>query len=159
MTNHLLRRGSRYYIRRKVPIDLQAHYGRREIVKALGTSDPTEARQRVREESVQLDREFAALRSPPPSAPQVVEVKEYIADPRTSESVPTGRTVKLNPVRPAPYDLATCDGERVAVLWPVGADDRHHKQRLKHARAFANGVLVARAVAPQTIPPPCCCTA
>ncbi|MGY6237071.1 DUF6538 domain-containing protein (plasmid) [Burkholderia ambifaria] len=64
MTNHLLRRGSRYYMRRKVPTDLQAHYnGRKEIVKALGTADPAEARRKVREESYRLDCEFEAIRA------------------------------------------------------------------------------------------------
>lgn len=58
MTNHLLKRGSRYYIRRKIPQDLIAHYGRKEFVKALGTSDYAEACRRVREESVALDREY-----------------------------------------------------------------------------------------------------
>ncbi|KVF78907.1 hypothetical protein WS75_06425 [Burkholderia sp. FL-7-2-10-S1-D7] len=63
MTNHLLRRGSRYYVRRKVPADLVEHLQRREIVRALGTSDPAEARRIVREASVQIDQEFDAARS------------------------------------------------------------------------------------------------
>lgn len=45
---HLTKRGSRYSIRRKVPVDLQGHYGRSEIVKALGTSDRREAEQLCR---------------------------------------------------------------------------------------------------------------
>ncbi|KVT23001.1 site-specific integrase [Burkholderia ubonensis] len=70
MTNHLLRRGSRYYLRRKVPTDLLAHYnGRKEIVKALGTSIPAVAREKVREESYRLDCEFKALRAGQPAAP------------------------------------------------------------------------------------------
>ncbi|WP_025597982.1 site-specific integrase [Burkholderia sp. WSM2230] len=78
MTNHLLKRGSRYYIRRKIPLDLQAKYqGRKEIVKALGTSDPLEARKLVREESVRLDREFDRVRqesfSPVPPAEPVYD--------------------------------------------------------------------------------------
>ncbi|MDN7994751.1 site-specific integrase [Burkholderia orbicola] len=63
MTNHLLRRGSRYYIRRKVPADLQDHYQRKEIVKALGTDKPADARVLVRKESSLLDEEFAAVRA------------------------------------------------------------------------------------------------
>ncbi|MDN7932038.1 site-specific integrase [Burkholderia metallica] len=63
MTNHLLRRGSRYYIRRKVPADLQDHYQRKEIVKALGTDKPADARVLVRKESSRLDEEFAAVRA------------------------------------------------------------------------------------------------
>ncbi|OTP69392.1 site-specific integrase [Caballeronia sordidicola] len=56
--NHLVRRGGRYSIRRKIPADLKAVYGRAEIVKALGTSDPDEAAKRCRVESVRLDQEF-----------------------------------------------------------------------------------------------------
>jgi hypothetical protein len=69
MTNHLVRRGGRYSIRRKIPADLKTAYGRVEIVRALGTSDPTEARRLCRIESVRLDEEFdakrAAIKSPP----------------------------------------------------------------------------------------------
>jgi hypothetical protein len=70
MTNHLVKRGSRYSIRRKIPADLQAHYERKEIVRALGTSDPAEARTRCREESVKLDKEFEAVRQALKSAGQ-----------------------------------------------------------------------------------------
>ncbi|AJY41781.1 site-specific integrase [Burkholderia humptydooensis] len=146
MTNHLLKRGTRYYIRRKIPLDLISHYrGRKEIVKALGTSEPAKARERVREESYRLDQEFAALRQPTGDVPQTVELRELILDPVTSESVPTGRTAKVDPRRPGSYVICDCDGEQVAVLWPKDADDAYHKQRLKHARTFAHGVLIARA--------------
>ena len=38
----LIRRNGRYYLRRVIPLDLQAHFGRREITKALVTSVPAE---------------------------------------------------------------------------------------------------------------------
>jgi integrase len=63
MTNHLLKRGATYSIRRKVPADLVDHLKRREIVRSLGTKDPAEARRRVREASVQIDREFDEARA------------------------------------------------------------------------------------------------
>ncbi|MGA7779951.1 MAG: DUF6538 domain-containing protein [Paraburkholderia sp.] len=79
MTNHLSKRGSRYYFRRKIPLDLQAHFqGSKEIVKALGTSDPAEARKLVREESVRYDREFDSLRKRAASGQLTGEaLKEY----------------------------------------------------------------------------------
>lgn len=88
MTNHLLRRGSRYYVRRKVPADLVEHLGKREIVRALGTADPAEARRIVREASVQIDQEFDAARAallgtPPRKAtphPQYVTITRQQAD-------------------------------------------------------------------------------
>jgi integrase len=60
---HLIKRSSRYSIRRKVPVDLQSHYGRTEIVKALGTSDRREAEQLCRVAGSKLDEEFASVRA------------------------------------------------------------------------------------------------
>jgi hypothetical protein len=59
----LTKRGSRYSIRRKIPIELQSHYGRSEIVKALGTSDKREAEQLFRIAGAKLDQEFASVRA------------------------------------------------------------------------------------------------
>ncbi|HEX3633942.1 MAG TPA: DUF6538 domain-containing protein, partial [Paraburkholderia sp.] len=59
MTNYLLKRGSLYHFRRKVPLKLQAYFGRKEINKALGTSDPNEAKVLCREEAVRHDLAFA----------------------------------------------------------------------------------------------------
>jgi len=70
MCTHLIRRGGRYSIRRRVPSDLLAVVGRREVVRALGTSDRAEAVWRCRVEGVRLDAEWAALRGQPrPSIP------------------------------------------------------------------------------------------
>jgi integrase len=45
MPTGLIRRGARYSIRRRVPLDLVAHFGgKAEVVEALGTADPKEAR-------------------------------------------------------------------------------------------------------------------
>lgn len=63
MCSHLIKRGSRYSIRRKIPVDLQSHYGRTEIVKALGTSDRREAEQLCRIAGAKLDEEFASVRA------------------------------------------------------------------------------------------------
>lgn len=62
MPTGLIRRNGRYSTRRVIPLDLQAVYGRREIVRALGTSDPAEARKRHAEAWVILEREFDAQR-------------------------------------------------------------------------------------------------
>lgn len=80
---HLVRRAGRYYIRRRIPKDLTAHYGKAEISKALGTSDPKIARKLCREAAVQLDRDWDAIRAvltttpdseAPPSASHAVNV-------------------------------------------------------------------------------------
>ena len=59
---HLLRRGSRYYLNVKVPLDLRPSYAKELIRKALHTSDPHEARRRVQFEAFRLDSEFEAKR-------------------------------------------------------------------------------------------------
>ena len=54
----LHRRGCRYYLRAKVPADLQNAMQRKEIKKALKTSDAREAVHRVKLESAKLDALF-----------------------------------------------------------------------------------------------------
>ena len=58
----LQKRGSRYFLRVKVPTDLRSAIGKREIRKALGTSDPREALRRVRKASVEADAVFETYR-------------------------------------------------------------------------------------------------
>ena len=54
----LFRRNGRYYTRRRIPVDLTEHFGKAEIVRALGTSDAKEARIRHAKAWVALDDEF-----------------------------------------------------------------------------------------------------
>lgn len=63
MATGLIRRSGRYSTRRVIPLDLQAHYGRREIVRALGTADPADARKLHAAMWVQLDKEFDQARA------------------------------------------------------------------------------------------------
>jgi hypothetical protein len=58
----LQKRGSRYFLGVKVPTDLRSAIGKREIRKALGTSDPREALKRVRKASVEADAVFETYR-------------------------------------------------------------------------------------------------
>ncbi len=58
----LQKRGSRYFLRVKVPTDLRSEIGKREIRKALGTSDPREALKTVRKASAETDAMFNAVR-------------------------------------------------------------------------------------------------
>lgn len=63
MPTGLVRRGGRYILRRRVPLDLVDVLGRKEITKALGTADRTEAKKRLALEWVRLDQEFDAARA------------------------------------------------------------------------------------------------
>ena len=58
----LTRRGARYAIRRVIPVDLQEHFGRREIVKSLGTSDLKEAKRLAAVAWVEMDKLFEQTR-------------------------------------------------------------------------------------------------
>ena len=53
---------NKYQYRRKLPTDLQTHYGKKEIKFSLKTSDYREACQKASLESVRLDEEFATIR-------------------------------------------------------------------------------------------------
>ncbi|MGA0583635.1 MAG: DUF6538 domain-containing protein [Castellaniella sp.] len=61
MCTYLQRRGNRYFIRRAVPAELRVAYGRREVTRALGTSNYAEAKTRCRAAAVALDDEFQAV--------------------------------------------------------------------------------------------------
>ncbi len=58
----LHKRGSRYYVRVRVPDDLRPILGRREIKYSLGTADYREALERVRLASATIDGQFAETR-------------------------------------------------------------------------------------------------
>lgn len=58
----LFRRNGRYYLRRRIPKALLEHYGRVEIVRALGTSDASKARLLHARATVALNDEFEAAK-------------------------------------------------------------------------------------------------
>lgn len=61
MCTHLAKRGSRYYFRRRIPLSLVPYFQRSEILKALGTSNRSEAERLARLEGCRWDNEFARL--------------------------------------------------------------------------------------------------
>ena len=58
----LFNREGRYYLRARVPADLIAVMGRREVKKSLKTSDFREARRRINVEAAELEAQFAEAR-------------------------------------------------------------------------------------------------
>ncbi|WP_414693515.1 DUF6538 domain-containing protein [Paraburkholderia madseniana] len=62
MTVYRSKHDTRCYFRRKIPLDLQAHFGSKEVVKALGTSDPSKADALCREHAAVYGAMFAAAR-------------------------------------------------------------------------------------------------
>lgn len=73
MPTGLIRRGARYSLRRRIPLDLVGHYGKQEITLALGTSDPKEARRLLPLKWSLLNEEFERLRDQNSEAAEVVE--------------------------------------------------------------------------------------
>lgn len=64
MSEHLIRRGARYYYRRRVPTDLVARMeGKKEIQRALGTANKQEAEKAARRVAVEFDTIFDGLRA------------------------------------------------------------------------------------------------
>ena len=61
--SHTLRRGQTYYVRQRIPTDLLAAYGgKKAIVRSLQTTDPAQARRKVRIELVHIESEFEQKR-------------------------------------------------------------------------------------------------
>jgi len=52
-----------YHYRRRIPLDLVAHYGRKELAYSLGTSNYRQACDKARAEAHKLDVEFAEVRN------------------------------------------------------------------------------------------------
>ena len=70
----LLRRGSVYYYRRRIPLDLiQKFGGKRELRESLGTSDHAQAKARRNAVAAKFDAQFAAARATPNTDLPVVE--------------------------------------------------------------------------------------
>ncbi|WP_421736253.1 DUF6538 domain-containing protein [Caulobacter sp.] len=65
MPTGLIRRGARYSIRRRIPLDVLHHYPppKKEITRALGTADPKHARKLLPLKWAELEREFDAHRA------------------------------------------------------------------------------------------------
>lgn len=165
-TNYLFKRGSRYYLRRKIPVDLQQHYqDRKEIVRALGTSDRREAERLVREQSVLLDREFDAIRArpnPPPPVPRTYHVPVKVYDLEAGEDIWTGKTapVTLNmgagglPMTFHPDEAAWMEeGGNIDPDEDTGDPDEEPEppspaqvRAVKEARRFNAALLAARVV-------------
>ncbi|SEN86750.1 Site-specific recombinase XerD [Gemmobacter aquatilis] len=61
--SHLFRRGAAYSARIRVPLDLVEVIGRKELVKALGTSDLAEAKRRLHPVIANWHREFDDMRA------------------------------------------------------------------------------------------------
>lgn len=60
-----------FWLRKRVPADLVAALGRKEVTLSLQTKDPAEAKKRYAEELLKLEQRWAALRSGPRSLTEI----------------------------------------------------------------------------------------
>lgn len=156
--SHLEKRCGRYYFRRKVPTALREHYGRDELRYSLRTPDRAEAMRLAAVETVRTDNEFAALLNPAAKVFEVVQVepkmlREYVLDPDTLDSLPTGQTILFDPANPGDHVEVTLAEKPVALLYEDAALhgtgeplSKSYKRQVKDARNFKTSLLVARAV-------------
>src|SRR5262245_24562757 len=83
----LLLRGSRWYYRRVIPVDLRPLVGKREIVKALGTTDHEQAKLLSLRVGQEVERQLQAMRklartltTDPESLARLLESRANTAD-------------------------------------------------------------------------------
>ena len=108
MISGLIRRDGRYSTRKVIPVDLQPHYGRREIVRALGTSDPAEAKRAHLDMLRILEAEFDAARRQVQT--EAGSSQEVEASPLADISPTAVALVKIDSLR-EDRDRAAKDGE------------------------------------------------
>ena len=136
MMTGLIRRDGRYSTRKVIPLDLQAHYGRREIVRALGTADPVRAKKAHLLMWQMLETEFEETRQelaggPTPSASEEAETPTPIAD--ISPTVVS--LVKIDSLREE-RDRAAKDGTLAAFM-------RNQRDTLAMTQAMLDGEVTA----------------
>lgn len=125
---------------------------------SLQTRDPAEAKRLAAQHTVGTDNQFQAARASiekPAVAPkrEPVILREYVLDPDTRDSLPSGQKILFDPANPGDHVEVTLAGEPVALLCEDAALGRagasiskSYKRQLKDARSFKTGLLVARAL-------------
>jgi hypothetical protein len=86
---HITRRNGVYYFRKKIPVDLVAAYGKREIIYSLRTKDRPMAARLALRAAVQLDDEFSLKRGEPVARQQVAVTSDPAASVSTQGGVET----------------------------------------------------------------------
>ena len=124
-----LRRGGRYSTRRRIPTDLVTAYGRKEIVIALNTADPTEGNRLNRLMWVKLDEEFAAKRAELAAANDAAGAQSRQAAALKSAPLETRIAAAIARLRKAHATVAA-QGEEALADW---AADRRRELRWHQA--------------------------
>lgn len=171
MCTHLSKRGSRYYVRRRIPTDLVQHYGRMEIMRALGTSDRREAERLCRVAGAALDAEFEQARAglaaaatagavdTPPAAPPAPQIDVDAVASRTLAAIRRRRDDALARGHEAVTDFM--DRQRWGLITQEavlnGELDPHHPPSVHEAhrnalRAFLTGDGSVRSVSAPPVP-------
>lgn len=136
MMTGLIRRDGRYSTRKVIPLDLQAHYGRREIVRALRTSDPATAKRAHLVMWQMLEMEFEDTRKELAGAPtQSVSEEAETPTPIADISPTLVSLVKIDSLREE-RDRAAKDGTLAAFM-------RNQRDTLAMTQAMLDGEVTA----------------
>lgn len=156
MISGLIRRDGRYSTRKVIPVDLQPHYGRREIVRALGTSDPAAAERAHLDMLRAFETEFDAARMELNAQAEITPSEE--ATPLADISPTAVALVKIDSLR-EDRDRAAKEGELAMFMraqpgpppLPHGVNARASLQRAPLATAYH--FLVAADLKPERVVP------
>ncbi|GAA0841638.1 site-specific integrase [Cupriavidus pauculus] len=94
---HITRRNGVYYFRKKIPADLVAIYGKREIIYSLRTKDRPMAARLALRAAVQLDDEFSLKRGEPVPPERIAVTPDQTA-PLSTQGAAERRAPKSNKV-------------------------------------------------------------
>jgi len=168
MCTHLSKRGTRYYVRRRIPTDLVEHYGRKELWRALGTSDRREAERLCRVAGAALDTEFEQARAkltaanadavdPTPVASAPIDVDAVASRTlaairrRRDEALAQGYEVITDFMEQQRWNMEVEEAILTGALEPHQPPSVHEAYR-NALRAFLTGDGSVRSVAPSPAP-------
>ncbi|MGO4153586.1 DUF6538 domain-containing protein [Cupriavidus sp. YAF13] len=118
MATNIQKRGSVYYFRRKIPLDLiEQHNGKREIIRSLGTKDRPEAERLARKVSVELDDEWQAMRAEPSGPAAWPDDTDFVDVAGKLIPVSTGPAPAPQQVTQAEIDAAELADQEAAGLY------------------------------------------
>jgi integrase len=146
----LLLRGSTYYHRASIPVDIAATYPKTEETFSLRTKDPREALVRVRRAAAEVDDRFAAHRqqlaldagpyAPELTKAQIVEIEELYFAHLLQEDEETRLEGFFEEGEPKPQAPVPSFDEYVEDSDDFGADARHALARGKSSSVYRSEV-------------------
>lgn len=138
MSHNIQKRGSIYYFRRRIPLELvEQYHGKREVLRSLGTKDRAEAERLARKIASDLDDEWQALRQQAsgqrywPDDTDFVEVAGKLIPVRTGPPKPPRQTTQAEiDARELVDEEAAEIGFQEAMEWEAAEEEADHLMRV-----------------------------